>query len=282
MTIPLKKLAVIKTLVFVFALATLITLSCAHGPYHVTNKEYRDLSRTYAKQLRALPSISPNDSILLPGYFAGTVNFNLRKPHFVILHHTAQESCEKTLKTFIDKKREVSAHYVICKDGTVHYILNDYFRAWHSGVSKWGNVSDVNSTSIGIELDNNGTDSFPQQQVNALIALLGTLKSSYNIPTNNFIGHGDIAPGRKVDPNVRFPWQLLATKGFGPWYGDTTALVVPENFNSSIALRIIGYDVSRQHESIQAFRRHFLGSENVGSLTEPEMKVLYSLMLRFL
>jgi N-acetylmuramoyl-L-alanine amidase len=64
----------------------------------------------------------------------------------------------------------VSAHYVICKDGTVRQMLNDYFRAWHAGQSKWGAVSDVNSVSIGIELDNNGTDSFPHAQVDALLA----------------------------------------------------------------------------------------------------------------
>jgi N-acetyl-anhydromuramyl-L-alanine amidase AmpD len=48
--------------------------------------------------------------------------------------------------------------YVICKDGTLHHMLNDYLRAWHAGVGKW--EMRINSTSIGIEIDNNGVDSF--------------------------------------------------------------------------------------------------------------------------
>jgi N-acetylmuramoyl-L-alanine amidase len=108
------------------------------------------------------------------------------------------------------------------------------------------------------------------------------LKSNYNITANNFIGHGDIAPDRKVDPNVNFPWQALAVKGFGSWYGDTTNITMPPVFDPAIALRIIGYDVSKLRQSIQAFRRHYLRSEDEGELNESEKKVLYSLMLKFL
>ncbi len=282
MNIPLRRFSAISVGRAAIIIVSVVAASCASGPYRATNKQYRSRAKLYAKQLRSLPNLQANDSFLLPKYFAGTVNFNLRKPHFVIIHHTAQESCDKTLKTFTDKKREVSAHYVICKDGTVHQMLNDYFRAWHAGRSKWGTVSDVNSVSIGIELDNNGTDSFPQSQVNALLTLLNILKSSYNIPANNFLGHGDIAPDRKVDPNIHFPWQSLAEKGFGSWYGDTTNLTVPVSFEPLIALRIIGYDVSKMKQSIQAFRRHYLKSEIEGELNDGEKKVLYSLMLQLI
>lgn len=261
---------------------TIFLVACAAGPYHSANREYKKQARSYSRQLQKLPSKVQGDSFLLAGHTASTVNFNLRKPHFVIIHHTAQESCEKTLQTFIDRKREVSAHYVICKDGTVHHMLNDYFRAWHAGVSRWGNVSDVNSISIGVELDNNGSDSFPSTQVNALVALLNRLKSDYNIPDRNFIGHGDIAPGRKIDPNVLFPWQKLAGEGFGSWYGDTTGIVLPENFEPALALRIVGYDVSKFRESVRAFRRHYIGLEEDRELNDAEKKVLYSLMLHLM
>ncbi len=97
------------------------------------------------------------------------MNFDLRKPNFVIIHHTAQNGCPETLHTFTIKQSQVSAHYVICKDGTVHHMLNDYLRAWQAGLSKWGNNSDINSSSIGIELDNNGFEYFTDPQIASLL-----------------------------------------------------------------------------------------------------------------
>ena len=88
-------------------------------------------------------------------------------------------------------------------------MLNDYLRAWHAGVAKWGNLTDVNSSSLGIELDNNGNEPFPDAQINSLLELLGRLKKDYSIPTANFIGHADIAPRRKPDPNAFSPGRYL-------------------------------------------------------------------------
>ena len=206
----------------------------------------------------------------------GTTNFNLRKPNLVVIHHTAQNSCDQTLKTFTLPRTSVSAHYVICKDGTVHQMLNDYLRAWHGGVGRWGSITDVNSASIGIELDNNGTEAFAEPQLNSLLSLLDTLKKRHNIPPANFIAHSDMAPTRKVDPNINFPWQRLSQQGFGLWYGDTAALQVPQNFNNLQALRIIGYDVSDSAAAIGAFKRKFVQQENK-QLTEADRKILFAL-----
>jgi N-acetylmuramoyl-L-alanine amidase len=200
----------------------------------------------------------------------------MRKTNFVIIHHTAQNSCEQTLQTFTLKQTQVSAHYVICKDGTVHHMLNDYLRAWHAGAGSWGNLTDVNSSSIGIELDNNGFDSFPEMQINSLLNILIALKNQFNIPTANFIGHEDIAPTRKVDPNVHFPWKLLAENGFGLWY-DTAGVVLPSSFNSLEDLRIVGYDIRDSVAAIGAFKRHFLQVDSSNVLTDEDKKVLYSL-----
>ena len=214
----------------------------------------------------------------LPGvsYWAGTINFNLRKPNFVIIHHTAQNSCQQTLRTFTMSSTQVSAHYVICKDGTVHHMLNDYFRAWHAGAAKWGNLTDINSSSIGIEIDNNGYETFSDAQVGSLLQLLDTLKRKYAIPAANFIGHADIAPSRKVDPNIHFPWKQLAEKGFGRWYGDTTNLSVPKGFDHLQALRLIGYDVRDSIAATLAFKRHFL-QDTLYPLKEADKKILYQL-----
>ena len=98
-----------------------VVCSCSPNPYKTSNKSYKKQTKDYAKLLAAYPL---KDSITNSPYFVGTTNFNLRKPNFVILHHTAQNSCEQTLKTFTTVKSQVSAHYLICKDGTVHHMYH--------------------------------------------------------------------------------------------------------------------------------------------------------------
>src|SRR5690606_23688893 len=122
-----------------------------------------------------------------------------------------------------------------------YQMLNDYLRAWHAGSGRWGSITDLNSVSIGIEMDNNGIEPYTEAQVSNLLGLLDTLKTTYNIPTENFIGHGDIAPGRKVDPGINFPWKTLADSGFGLWYADSLQSA-PTSFNPLDGLRILGYD----------------------------------------
>jgi N-acetylmuramoyl-L-alanine amidase len=254
---------------------------CAYNPYRLTNRQYRKQAKSLARTLREFPVADiRSDSIRLPGYFVGTTNFNLRKPNFVILHHTAQASCPLTLKAFTEPSSQVSAHYVICKDGTVHHMLNDYLRAWHAGVSKWGNVTDVNSQSIGIELDNMGKEPFPDVQIQTLLVLLDTLKKRYSIPPANFIGHADIAPTRKVDPNIFFPWKELSERGFGLWYDDTTNVTVPDFFDHLQALRIVGYDTRDSSAAISAFKLHFI-KDTIPVLHEGDKKVLYRLFRKY-
>lgn len=254
---------------------------CARNPYAATNKEYRHTAKSYAKVLREQPgALAGANGIGAPSW-VGTVNFNMRKPNLVIIHHTAQNSCEQTLQTFTMQKTQVSAHYVICRNGTIHHMLNDYLRAWHGGVAKWGNLTDINSSSIGIELDNNGKEPFDSAQINSLLVLLDTLQHRYNIPAANFVGHGDIAPGRKVDPSAFFPWQQLANKGFGLWYKDTSATAVPESFNTLLALRIIGYDVKDSSAAIMAFKRHFMPADSLPGLSDAGKKILFNLQQQY-
>ncbi len=263
--------------IYYFFIFIFISASCTSNKYAATNKVYKRQAKAFAKEIRKNPSnISPAAT-----NWVGTTNFGLRKPNFVIIHHTAQNSCEQTLKTFTLPRTQVSAHYVICKDGTIHHMLNDYLRAWQAGRASWGNDKDVNSSSIGIELDNNGFDSFPGAQINSLLTVLDTLKSKYLIPTANFIGHADIAPTRKNDPNVHFPWQLLSQHGYGLWYDDTSKIIVPENFNDLQALRIIGYSIKDSSAAIVAFKRHFEMQDSSTILTEGDKKILYDLMMKY-
>jgi N-acetylmuramoyl-L-alanine amidase len=247
--------------------------ACNSHPYKSANRSYKKQAKSYAELLAQYPL---KDSTGTVAAFIGTTNFNLRKPNFVIIHHTAQNSCEQTLKTFTTVRTQVSAHYVICKDGTIHHMLNDYLRAWHGGVGKWGNASDINSLSIGIELDNNGFEPFSEVQIASLSGLLGRLKKAYNIPEANFIGHADIAPGRKVDPNRFFPWKQMSSQGYGLWY-DTTSITLPPDFNALSSLRIIGYDIKNPTAAIQSFKIHFVQNDTMNVITEGDRKIIFDL-----
>ena len=265
-----------------FAILFLVVFSCAHNPYSKTNHQYKKQLKSLSKTIKHYKiNVIESDSVIQAPYFVGTTNFNLRKPNFVIIHHTAQNSCEETLKTFTTDKTQVSAHYVICKDGTICHMLNDYLRAWQAGISKWGNLTDLNSSSIGIELDNNGFEPFSEMQIRSLLVLLDTLKTNYSIPTANFIGHADIAPGRKVDPSVYFPWEQLAGRGFGFWYGDTTLITVPADFNHFEALRLMGYNIKDTTAAIRSFKLHFAKDTLSRVLNPTDEKILYDLSRKY-
>jgi N-acetylmuramoyl-L-alanine amidase len=260
--------------------AVIIMYGCSQSKYAATNKSYKKQVKAFAKLLTEYP-VKDSAGLSYAAEWVGTTNFSMRRPNFVIIHHTAQNSCEQTLKTFTTKdSRAVSAHYVICKDGTVHHMLNDLLRAHQAGISKWGNTTDLNSSSIGIELDNNGFESFSEAQINSLLTLLDRLKNAYSIPASNFIGHGDIAPTRKNDPNWRFPWKLLSEKGFGNWYDNAANVALPDNFNRLQALRIVGFDIKDTNAAIIGFKRHWLQDTTKGLNTE-QLKVLYQLSKKY-
>ena len=263
----------------------IVVIACNNFAYKQTNRTYKKHTKELVKQILAQPngyetliSIDSTRSWQVPApEWVGTTNFDLRKPNFVIIHHTAQNSCEQTLKTFTLERTKVSAHYVICKDGTVHHMLNDYMRAWHGGIAKWGNNTDLNSSTIGIELDNNGYESFDPRQINALEGVLASLKTKYSIPDANFIGHGDIAPKRKVDPNINFPWQQLASKGFGNWFEPNDSVRLPYSISIPYALALVGYDIKDTTAAIRAFKRHFR-QDSTEVITELDKSVLAQLI----
>lgn len=295
---------------FYFIISAVAITSCATNPYKASEKEYNtklknfkevisnkepeplpivtktiiSIDNAYTKQLYTFKdTISKMGSTALNNgihtEWISTVNFNLRKPNFIIIHHTAQDSIQQTIKTFTLTRTQVSAHYVIADDGNVVQMLNDYMRAWHAGRGSWGKDTDINSSSIGIELDNNGTEAFSEAQITSLMALLSKLKKEYNIPTQNIIGHSDIAPTRKNDPSVLFPWKTLSENGFGLWQDDTLE-PAPIGFNSEQGLRIIGYDTKNLSAAIIAFKRHFIQTEVNDILDEKTINIIYSIYKR--
>ena len=202
----------------------------------------------------ACAPLAPRTS--LPVEVKASPNFDARRPNFVILHHTSNGEAERALTTLTDPLRKVSSHYLIARDGRIFYLVDELARAWHAGESYWGGNRDLNSASIGIELDNNGEEPFAEVQIEALLALLTDLKQRYGIPTANFLGHGDVAPGRKVDPSRWFPWQRLAANDFGLWC-EPPYPPAPSGLSDAVLLAALGYEVSSLDAAIAAFKRHF-------------------------
>ena len=127
------------------------------------------------------------------------------------------KSASAAADTLCNPKTEVSAHYLIAADGEVMSLVPESLRAWHAGAGAWGSVEDVNSRSIGIELDNTGFTPFAAPQMNALSELLTGIMRRWQIRPERVIGHSDLAPGRKIDPGARFDWRRLARAGLSIW-----------------------------------------------------------------
>jgi N-acetylmuramoyl-L-alanine amidase len=257
-------------------------VACSPKPYHTVQKIQNKKIDSLKIELTKKDLSVLYDSLQRPiaSEYIPTINFGLRKPNFVIIHHTAQDSLKQTIHTFTIERTQVSAHYIISASGEVVHLLNDYLRSWHAGASKWGNITDINSCSIGIELDNNGKQPFTKAQINSLLALLAKLKKDYNIPTANFIGHADIAPKRKTDPSILFPWKLLSDNGFGLWY-DVPDLPPPADFDVENALRRIGYNTTDLNAAIIAFKRHFVQIDLLPTMSDWDKCVLWNLYKKY-
>lgn len=108
---------------------------------------------------------------------------------------------------------QVSAHYILSEQGDVVRLVSEDQRAWHAGAGSWGGITDVNSRSIGIELNNDGSSPFSAALMDALTRLLPEIMDRWAIPAHRVIAHSDLAPGRKIDPGTRFDWARLARDG---------------------------------------------------------------------
>lgn len=287
-------------ILIIFSLAF---VSCSKDIYRDNNKAHEKAVKEATASIREIPKTKAElnyDTLSITDEWVGTTNFSIRKPNYVIIHHTAQDSLKQTINTFTLSRTQVSSHYVVGRDGEIVQMLNDYLRSWHAGNGRWGNDTDLNSASIGIELDNNGSEPFTEAQIESLLVLLKRLKWKFGIPTANFIGHSDIAPSRKVDPSTYFPWRELAEEGYGLWYDeeaifpvlsshDYTSIPIestddlPHEFlDPVLALRIIGYNVSDPKAAIRAFKLHFIQRDIESELTETDKRILENLYKKYL
>ena len=198
-------------------------------------------------------------------------NFDARRPQLIVLHATEQQSAAESLHTLRTRnsKGPVSAHYLVGDDGRIYQLVADGDRAWQAGAGRWGTMTELNSASIGIEIDNARGEPYTEPQLAALLRLLDDLTTRLRIPKSQVIGHSDLAPTRKVDPGPHFPWKRLADAGYGRWPQDT-ASAPPPGFDGWAAMAAFGYPLADRAAALRAFRMRFRGRDDGAALT-PEL-----------
>ena len=190
-------------------------------------------------------------------------NFEARRPVIIVVHATEQGSARQSLETLrtANSKGPVSSHYLVGDDGRIYQLVADGDRAWHAGGGSWGTITDLNSASIGIEIDNQVGEPYTEAQVAALLRLLDELCTRLGIPRTQVIGHADMAPTRKRDPGSLFPWQRLADAGFGRWPQGELA-DPPPGFDPWLAMAVVGYPLKDRAAAVRAFHRHYRGRDD--------------------
>lgn len=180
------------------------------------------------------------------------------RPELVVIHYTAMTSCEAALERLCSPDHEVSAHYLVARDGAVIQMVEEADRAWHAGTGEWRGAGDVNSRSIGIELDNSGLSPFPEPQMAALSLLVSDIRARWSVAPEGVIAHSDFAPDRKHDPGPRFDWRRLAREGQAVWPSSDATPVPPDDVAFRKALTRFGYPEGHDTETLLgAFRLRF-------------------------
>lgn len=199
----------------------------------------------------------------------------------LVLHYTGMETGKGAIDRLADQQAKVSAHYVVEEDGTIIAMVDEQRRAWHAGLSYWRGITDVNSASIGIEIVNGGHDfalpDFPEAQIAAVIALSREIIARHGIAPVNVVGHSDIAPGRKIDPGEKFPWERLAREGVGLWPAGA-ASADPDEPHAAFLLTAIGYNPDLPLATILTeFQRRYRPARFDGVLDDETMGLIEAL-----
>jgi len=131
----------------------------------------------------------------------------------IVLHATVLNSLEEVIEHFADRSSKVSAHYTIDRDGTIVSHVAENKRAWHAGQSRMKDGrTRVNDFSIGIELVNlnDGTDPFPEAQIEAMRKLVRDVMSRH--PIRHVVTHYECAIHRDGSP-TRWASSPVGSKG---------------------------------------------------------------------
>jgi N-acetylmuramoyl-L-alanine amidase len=212
----------------------------------------------------------------LAKYVVPAVNFEDRpascRPYIVVLHYTGMETAERACDWLCKEESRVSCHYLVDEAGGITQMVSEDKRAWHAGVSSWYGVIDINSHSIGIEIQNPGHNAgypdFPHVQMLAVAALARDIMARWGIDGSNVLAHSDVAPGRKIDPGEKFDWHFLHRHGVGHWVRAEPVGKVGghdldiTDFQSRLksygyGIEVTGITDEQTRRAIDAFQRHF-------------------------
>jgi N-acetylmuramoyl-L-alanine amidase len=217
----------------------------------------------------------------------------------IVLHYTGMASAAKAVHWLAHPDSKVSCHYVIDVDGAITQMVPESLRAWHAGASHWAGEGDINSASVGIEIQNPGHEhgypDFPRAQMEGIAALCRDIAVRRNIAPEGILAHSDVAPGRKIDPGEKFDWAWLATQGVGHWVNPAPIscdgkVYEPGDKGADVAqaqklLRRYGYDVEthgrldeRTKVVLRAFQQHFRPRRADGRLDRGTLDTLARLV----
>lgn len=202
----------------------------------------------------------------------------------IVLHYTGMQDAASAIQRLTDAEAKVSSHYLVAEDGQVMQLVDEANRAWHAGRSRWREIDDINSASVGIEIVNPGHEfgyrPFPEAQIEALIPLVADIKDRYAITRGNIVAHSDIAPARKQDPGELFPWGRLAKLRLA--LPRPTKNLIDPNWTDSgflLALERFGYDVTDSLAATVAFQRRFRPELLDGTIDGECRAILLGLLL---
>ena len=211
---------------------------------------------------------------------------------FVIIHYTGMQSEIESVKRLKNPQYKVSCHYLINREGKIVQMVRDKNVAWHAGKSRWKKYNNLNNNSLGIELVNKGHQfgyqSFSKEQIQSLIALCKKLKKKYTIKKENFLGHSDIAPLRKIDPGEKFPWKKLSQHKLGIWFKNNNQVLIKNEKKKrfvffynlyKIGYRYFNVNSKRLNDKkiIRSFQQHFLPNKVTGKIDKKTLKISHFL-----
>ncbi|MBZ2187713.1 N-acetylmuramoyl-L-alanine amidase [Alcanivorax sp. JB21] len=229
--------------------------------------------------------------------------------YHLVMHYTGHHEA-RALHTLTGP--QVSSHYLMPLPARqfrgaplIYQLVEEKRRAWHAGVSEWGDRRNINDTSIGIEITNAGPRGtlfglywarYPDDQIEAVIALAQDIIARHDIDPVNVVAHSDVAPSRKLDPGPRFPWRRLYEAGIGAWPDDDTVACYAAVFSAAppslitlqAGLRGYGYPIAvsgeldaQTEDVLRAFQLHFRPRRYDGQADVETMAVLWALLVKY-
>ncbi len=214
------------------------------------------------------------------------MNYSFRKKNkivkYIVIHYTGMKNLKLAYQKLSENDSNVSAHYLVSRDGIVFNLLYPRYKAWHAGKSKWKKKENINDYSIGIELENKGHDygysNYTNKQYVALRELIIFLKRNFYILNKNIIFHSDIAPNRKKDPGEKFLIKKIGINRF------KYKKELKNNFNIDKMLELYGFHKSyiKRYKKfcIKAVKRSLNYSIITSSISNKFFKDFYNLLIK--